>query len=286
MIERESVCNDESVRECPVSDVKRSIFHKSLPSFAPTTLPDTRHLKSDDPLHSASRATVGALFAFCHALVVKGVPTFERIVDRTVIDVAKELKADRAFGDQVIELTADLWNRVVAQTGDVVILEEHEVIASPAHYLLFFFGGAALVPEEDIERAAHQARAQRKQSFHHTEGVGNFQIGHNEEQCLWLRHSQFRASGVQLHEVFHRPDFIFAERCSHIMDSKAMLRCKLLDGATNVMWIQGIVCMRKVCFDRLLPPSFRHGRLHRGVDVDWVYANAAVEHGRSDEEKK
>ena len=238
------------------------------------------HLKSDDPLHSTSRATVGALFAFCHALVVKGVPAFERIVDRTVLDVGQELEADRTFGDQVLELTVDLWNRVVADTGDVVILEEHEVEASPAHALLLLVGGVALVLEEDIERTAHQARSQSKQSFHHTKGVGNFQVGNNEEQCPWFLHSQFRANGVQLHEVFHRPNFILAKPCGHVMDSKVMMRCKLLDGATNVTWIQGIVRMRKVCLDRLLPAIFRHERLHRGVYVHWVCANAAVECGK------
>lgn len=189
---------------------------------------------------------------------MKGVAAFKRIVDRTVSDVGQELETDRTFGDQVLELTVYLWKRVVAETGNIVRLKENEVEASAAHALLLFVGSAALILEKDIERTAHQTRAQRKQAFHYAEGVGNFQVGHNEKQRPWFCHSQFRASGIQLYKVFHRPNFIFAEWCGHVMDGKAMLRSKLLDGVTNITWVQGIVCMGKVGFDWLLPPILLH----------------------------
>jgi hypothetical protein len=211
---------------------------------------------------------------------VKGVPAFERVVDRTVFEVAQELKTDRTFGHQVLQLTADLWNRVVAENGDVVILEEDQIEASPAHALLLLVRGVALVLEEDIERTAHQARAQSTQSFHNTEGVGNVQVGNHEEQCSGFGHGQFCASGVQLQKVFHRPNCILTKPC-RVMDVKAILRCKLMDGAINVTWIQGVVRMMKVCLDRVLPAFFLHAMFQPGVYVDWFRANAAVGHGRA-----
>ena len=70
------------------------------------TLLHTNQLESDNPFHFSSRATRGTLIAFCYALVVKGVSTFKRIVDRTIIYVGEKFKTDGTFGHEVVELTA------------------------------------------------------------------------------------------------------------------------------------------------------------------------------------